>query len=102
MFFLASFLDLIFLVFSRFYAKKVYFGTPLEASWVQNGTQNPPSGVKIQRNASLALAVSLTDFQHRFRNAPGHHFGGFGIAFGIVLDMVLGPTHALTDAPRMH
>ena len=40
---------------------------------------------------SLALAVSLTDFQHRFQSAPAYRFHGFGVEFGIVF-VVLGST----------
>jgi len=59
MFFLAWFLGSLFLIFSRFYAKKGDFGTPLRASWAQNGTQNQPNGAKMLKKSSLGTPLGL-------------------------------------------
>ena len=47
MFFRVSFLDTFFSSFSNMIPKNMIFGTPLESSWVQNGTQNRPSRAKM-------------------------------------------------------
>ena len=80
-FFWQCFWGLIFHIFLRLYAKKSDFGTPMEAGWGQNGTQNPPNGVKVapfsQRCARLCAFLLPIGFQHRFRTAAGEHFGKF-------------------------
>ena len=91
------------------------FGIHLAPSGVQNGTQNDPSGDKMPPPklwwCSKILFLKPTCSQGRFRSAPGHHFGRFGMdfwwnfkEFGISLahfSTILATTLQITEATKL-
>ena len=81
----ASFKRSFFEVLVRLDAKTLDFGTPLAPSGVQNGAQNRPSGTqkppKKNKMVQYKSVLEPTCSQGRFRSAPGHRFGGFGMDF---------------------
>ena len=78
MFYLASFLGALFIIFQDFILKKCDFGIPFEASRITDGAQNRPSGAKMLQILSDAESLCVS-----------HKRPAFGTTFGALVAAIL-------------
>ena len=75
--------------FLRFWCDLVPKSSILGAPWRPAGPKMAPKiaqlGPKVEKSSWMDAPYCLSNFQDRFRRAPGHHFGRFWVPFGAQL-----------------